>query len=90
MHAMQQLQHELTDARERSGTYNDEQRVSQTNSQDVSQLGPNNGGQLDVNGSGTSSGNSGVLPNGNADTVPSFVSTANASSQVRVLVSLLF
>lgn len=90
LHAIQQLQHELADARERSGTYTDEPRVSQTNSKDVSQFGQNNGSQLDVNGSGTSSGNSGVLSNGNADTVPPFVSTGNASSQVRVLVLLLF
>lgn len=81
LHAIQQLQHELTDARERSGTYTDEPRVSQTNSKDVSQFGQNNGSQLDVNGSGTSSGNSGVLSNGNADTVPPFDSTGNASSQ---------
>lgn len=82
LHAMQQLQHELTDARERSGTYTDEPHVSQTNSKDVSQFGQNSGNQLDVNGSGASS--AGVLPNGNTDTVPPFVSTGNASGQVRV------
>ncbi|KAK9291458.1 hypothetical protein L1049_019406 [Liquidambar formosana] len=81
LHTIQQLQLELADARERSGTYADESRVSQTNLKDSSQLGQNNGSQLDGNGSVTSTGNSGILPNGNADNVPSFVSTGNASTQ---------
>uniref|UniRef100_A0A5B7B017 DUF7725 domain-containing protein n=1 Tax=Davidia involucrata TaxID=16924 RepID=A0A5B7B017_DAVIN len=81
MHTIQQLQLELADARERTGTYSDEPRVSQTNLKDVPQFGLNNGSQLDVNGSGTQSGNSGVFPNGNAESVSSFVSTGNASTQ---------
>ncbi|GMY07603.1 hypothetical protein FCV25MIE_02842 [Fagus crenata] len=82
MHTIQQLQLELADARERSGTYSDESRISQTNSKDVSQFGQSNGNQLDANGGGgTSGGNSGVLPNGNSDNVSSFASTGNASTQ---------
>ena len=74
---------ELADARERSGTYSDESRISQTNSKDVSQFGQSNGNQLDANGGGgTSGGNSGVLPNGNSDNVSSFASTGNAPAQV--------
>ena len=83
MHTIQQLQLELADARERSGTYSDESRISQTNSKDVSQFGQSNGNQLDANGGGgTSGGNSGVLPNGNSDKVSSFASTGNAPAQV--------
>ena len=83
MHTIQQLQLELADARERSGTYSDESRISQTNSKDVSQFGQSNGNQLDSNGGGgTSGGNSGVLPNGNSDNVSSFASTGNAPAQV--------
>ncbi|KAA8533551.1 hypothetical protein F0562_031015 [Nyssa sinensis] len=85
MHTIQQLQLELADARERTGTYSDEPHVSQTNSNDVHQFGHNNGSQLDVNGSSTHSGNSGVFPNGNAENVPSFVSAGNASPQVTAL-----
>ncbi|KAM3729666.1 hypothetical protein ACB098_12G029400 [Castanea mollissima] len=82
MHTVQQLQLELADARERSGTYSDESRISQTNSKDVSQFGQSNGNQLDANGgSGTSGGNSGVLPNGNSDNVSSFASSGNAPVQ---------
>lgn len=81
MHSIQQLQLELADARERSGTYTDESRIAQSNSnsKDASQFGQNNGNQLDMN---TSSGNTGAIPNGNSDDVQSFPSTGNASTQV--------
>lgn len=82
LHTIQQLHLELADARERSGTYNGESRLSQTNSKDVSQFVQSNGNQLDGNRGGTSGGNSGVLPNGNSDNVTSFASTDNASTQV--------
>ncbi|XP_052187220.1 uncharacterized protein LOC127797989 isoform X2 [Diospyros lotus] len=82
MHTIQQLQLELADARERSGTFSDEPRMSHTNSKDASQFGQNNGNQLDVNGSVTQSVTSGVLPNGNAENVSSFASSGSASSQV--------
>ncbi|XP_008234670.1 PREDICTED: uncharacterized protein LOC103333581 isoform X8 [Prunus mume] len=79
MHSIQQLQLELADARERSGTYTDESRIAQSNSKDASQFGQNNGNQLDMN---TSSGNTGAIPNGNSDDVQSFPSTGNASTQI--------
>lgn len=82
LHTLQQLHLELADARERSGTYNGESRLSQTNSKDVSQFAQSNGNQLDGNRGGTLGGNSGVLPNGNSDNVSSFASTDDASTQV--------
>lgn len=82
MHTVQQLQLELADARERSGTFTDELRISQENSKDVSQFGHSNGNQLDTNGGGTSVGNTGAVPNGNSDNVSSFASAGNASTQV--------
>ncbi|GMP70717.1 hypothetical protein CsSME_00029446 [Camellia sinensis var. sinensis] len=85
LHTIQQLQLELADARERSGTYTEESRVSQTNSNDALQYGQNNGNQLDVDGGVTTNSNSGDLPNGNVENVTSFVSTGNASTQVTTL-----
>ncbi|CAL5344203.1 unnamed protein product [Camellia sinensis] len=81
LHTIQQLQLELADARERSGTYTEESRVSQTNSNDALQYGQNNGNQLDVDGGVTTNSNSGDLPNGNVENVTSFVSTGNAPTQ---------
>lgn len=82
MHAVQQLQLELADARERGGTFADESCVSQENLKDVSQFGQSNGNQLDINGGGTSGGNTGAVPNGNSDDISSFASAGNASNQV--------
>uniref|UniRef100_A0A6P3ZJJ5 uncharacterized protein LOC107414965 isoform X1 n=1 Tax=Ziziphus jujuba TaxID=326968 RepID=A0A6P3ZJJ5_ZIZJJ len=82
MHTIQQLQLELADARERSGTFTDESRISQENSKDVSQFSQTNGSQLDMNGCGTSGGSTGALPNGNSDNISSFVSAGNASTQI--------
>ena len=79
MHSLQQLQLELADARERSGTYNEESNISQTNSKDVSQYGQTNNNQL---GGAASNGNNGALSNGNAENVPSFNLTGNSSIQV--------
>ncbi|GAV73244.1 hypothetical protein CFOL_v3_16730 [Cephalotus follicularis] len=81
MHTIQQLQLELADARERSGTYAEESRISQTNSKDVSPIGKCNGNQLDTNGVGATNANTGVLQNGNPENVPSFASTGNATTQ---------
>ncbi|XAR52160.1 hypothetical protein NMG60_11020083 [Bertholletia excelsa] len=81
MQTLQQLQLELADAREKSGTYADESHVSQTNSKDASQFGQNNGDQLDANGSVTPNSDSCVLPNGNAENVSPLVSTGNVSAQ---------
>ncbi|KAJ0103056.1 hypothetical protein Patl1_05563 [Pistacia atlantica] len=82
LHTIQQLQHELADARERSGTFTDESRISQKNSKDVPQFGQNNGSQLDANGGGTMNSSGGPLPNGNSDNAASFASSGNASTQV--------
>ncbi|KAL7003676.1 hypothetical protein U1Q18_004825 [Sarracenia purpurea var. burkii] len=81
LQTIQQLQLELTDARERSGTYPDESHVSQTNSKNASQFGQSNGIQQNINGIIMPSVNSVGLPNGNAENVSSFVSTGNASTQ---------
>ncbi|KAJ4835902.1 hypothetical protein Tsubulata_006162 [Turnera subulata] len=78
LHTVQQLQLELADARERSGSYPD--NLSQ-NSKDISKFVQNNGNQLDLTGNGASNANNGGLPNGNADNSSSFASTGNASNQ---------
>lgn len=83
LHAIQQLQLELADARERSGTFNDDSRMSQINSKNnVTQFGQENGSQFDLNGSNASGGNNGLLPNESTDNGPPFASTGNASIQV--------
>lgn len=80
LHTIQQLQHELADARERSGTFTDDSHISHNNSKDATQFAPNNGNQLAANG-GALSGNTGILPNGNSDSAESFASSGNASTQ---------
>ncbi|KAI4307045.1 hypothetical protein L6164_030276 [Bauhinia variegata] len=82
LHTIQQLQLELADAREKSGTYSDESRLSQTSSKkNVIQFGQENGNQFDINGGSTSGGNTGLLPNEKSDNAPQFASTGNASTQ---------
>ncbi|KAJ6340725.1 hypothetical protein OIU77_008475 [Salix suchowensis] len=81
LHTIQQLQLELADARERSGSYTDETHLSQSNPKDVSSFSQNNGNQLDVNGTTASNANNGALQNGNADNAPSFASTVNVPNQ---------
>lgn len=81
--AVHQLQLELADARERSGAYNDDSRMSQTSSkQNESQFLQDNGNQFDVNGSSSASGNNGLLPNNNSENGLPLVSTGNAPIQV--------
>lgn len=90
LHTIQQLQLELADARERSGTYNDDSRMSQMNSKtNVTQFGQENGNQFDLNGGNASGGNNGPLPNENSDNVPPFASTGNATMQVCALINSL-
>ncbi|KAG2701362.1 hypothetical protein I3843_06G037200 [Carya illinoinensis] len=84
LHTIQQLQLELTDARERSGTYGDESGLSQKNSKDVSQFGQGNGNELDADGGGTSGGNSGVLSSGNSGSA----SSGNPSTQAEYISSV--
>ncbi|KAG6752619.1 hypothetical protein POTOM_042641 [Populus tomentosa] len=78
LHTVQQLQFELADARERSGSYADESHLSQSNTKDESNFIQNNGNQLDVNGTAASIASNGALSNGNADNAQSFASTGNA------------
>ena len=90
LHAIQQLQLELADARERSGTYNDDSRMSQMNSKkNVTQFGQENGNQFDLNGGNASGGNNGLLPNESSDNAPPFASSGNASIQVECQSSCL-
>ncbi|GMH08835.1 hypothetical protein Nepgr_010675 [Nepenthes gracilis] len=81
MQAIQQLQLELAGARENNGSYNEESRMSQTNSNDVSQFPQNNGSHVEANGSGMPKGNSAGLSNGNSDNSQSFISSGNIASQ---------
>lgn len=79
IHRVQQLQIELEDARERSGSYNDESRASQTNLKDASQFGENNVSHSN-GGENGKSGNSVALPNGDAETISFFMSYGNPSA----------
>lgn len=79
MHTIQALQIELAELRERSGTYSDESRASQSNLKDVSQSGNNNGSLPDVSGNAQAHDSS-SLANGNSDNDLS-MSQGNASGQ---------
>ncbi|KAI5405439.1 uncharacterized protein LOC127081462 isoform X2 [Lathyrus oleraceus] len=82
LHTIQQLQLELADARERTGTYNDDSRISQISSKsNVAQYGQENGNQFDLNGGTASGGNTGLLTNENSDNGPSFSTSGNQSVQ---------
>ncbi|XP_026665923.2 uncharacterized protein LOC103721343 isoform X3 [Phoenix dactylifera] len=79
LQAIQQLQLELADARERSGIYKDNSQVSHENSKGLSSYAQSKGNQINANDGGTINGNMGLLPNGNLDGGSSFVSASNAS-----------
>ncbi|XP_057997571.1 uncharacterized protein LOC131176542 [Hevea brasiliensis] len=64
LHTVQQLHLELADAKERSGTYPEESRISQTSSKDISKFGQSNVNQLDVNANGATSADNGPLQMG--------------------------
>ncbi|XP_058786706.1 uncharacterized protein LOC131661257 isoform X3 [Vicia villosa] len=82
LHTIQQLQIELADARERTGTYNDDSRISQISSKsNVAQYGQENGNQLDLNGGNASGGNTGLITNENSDNGPPFSTSGNPSVQ---------
>lgn len=82
LHTIQQLQIELADTRERTGTYNDDSRISQISSKsNVAQYGQENGNQFD-NGDNASGGNTGLLTNENSDNGPPFSTSGNPSVQV--------
>jgi hypothetical protein len=90
LHTVQQLQFELADARERSGSYADESHLSQSNTKDESNFIQNNGNQLDVNGTAASIASNGELSNGNADNAQSFASTGNAHQVSSISLWLFF
>ncbi|XP_047981339.1 uncharacterized protein LOC125222651 isoform X2 [Salvia hispanica] len=65
---VQQLQLEMADAREKSGSQSDVSHVSHANSNDVSRLEHVNGIQSEVNDNNSPSVNTGSLENGNSET----------------------
>ncbi|KAL0304471.1 UNVERIFIED_CONTAM: hypothetical protein Sradi_6315200 [Sesamum radiatum] len=65
---IQQLQLELADTREKSGSHSDGSHASNTNSNDASRIGHINGSQSEVNDNNSPSVNSGNLQNGNSET----------------------
>lgn len=81
---IQQLQLELADAREKTGTNMDGSNLTQKNLKDPSELGQSNGGQQDVNSNGSPS--AGSVQNGN----PESVSGGNTSAQVQFALIFLF
>ncbi|CAA3001915.1 Hypothetical predicted protein [Olea europaea subsp. europaea] len=80
---IQQLQIELTDVREKSGSKSDVSRVSQTGSKDAFRVGRSNDSQ--VNGNFTLRENSGSLQHENAETVSSLPSGGNTSIHVEYI-----
>lgn len=75
---IQQLQLELVDAREKTGSNMDGSNISHKSLIDASKLEQNNGGQQDVNINGSQSTDIGSLQNGNSECV----SGGNTSTQV--------
>ncbi|XP_011075909.1 uncharacterized protein LOC105160290 isoform X2 [Sesamum indicum] len=65
---IQQLQLELADIREKSGSHSDGSHASHANSNDASRIGHINGSQSEVNDNNPPSVNSGNLQNGNSET----------------------
>ncbi|KAK4431275.1 hypothetical protein Salat_0889600 [Sesamum alatum] len=65
---IQQLQLELADIREKSGSHSDGSHASHTISNDASRLGHINGSQSEVNDNNSPIVNSGNLQNGNSET----------------------
>ncbi|KAL0299737.1 UNVERIFIED_CONTAM: hypothetical protein Sradi_6633500 [Sesamum radiatum] len=65
---IQQLQLELADIREKSGSHSDGSHASLTNSNDASRIGHINGSQSEVNDNNSPSVKSGNLQNGNSET----------------------
>ncbi|PIN22929.1 hypothetical protein CDL12_04366 [Handroanthus impetiginosus] len=80
-----QLQLELADAREKSGSHSDGSHVSHTNSNDTSRLGHVNGSQLEVNDNNLSSAATGGLQTGSSET-----SGGNTSAQADLVHGVAF
>ncbi|KAL8160383.1 hypothetical protein V2J09_001920 [Rumex salicifolius] len=81
MQTVQQLQLELSEAREKKGTYGDESHVSIAKSSDMPQHEQTNGNHLEANESGSSSANSASASHGNSENTHSIASSGNASAQ---------
>ncbi|KAI3756967.1 hypothetical protein L6452_04499 [Arctium lappa] len=69
LHTLQQLEIELSEARERSGTYSDGSRTTQTNVKDASHFLHSNGSPLEASGGSSPAGDSRGLQNGDAEIV---------------------
>ncbi|PIA48790.1 hypothetical protein AQUCO_01300014v1 [Aquilegia coerulea] len=78
LQAIQQLQLELAEARQRSGIYTDESSIDRANSEEASSFGQTKGTQFTVNEDGTISSNPRVVPNGNLDDYQPFAAFGNA------------
>lgn len=70
-HALQQLEIELAETKEKSGTNSDGSRTTQPNGKDVSHFVHGNGSQLEASGGSSPAGDSRVLQNGEAEIVSS-------------------
>ncbi|KAI3704823.1 hypothetical protein L1987_75052 [Smallanthus sonchifolius] len=87
LHALQQIHLELSEAKEKSGTYSDEARATQKILQDTSHFGHSKKSEQEGNGGSSPSDISMALQNGNADIVSSFASTGNALTQTNQIPS---
>ncbi|KAJ9546228.1 hypothetical protein OSB04_025935 [Centaurea solstitialis] len=67
LHTLQQLEIELSEARERNGTYSDGSRTTQTNVKDTSHFLQSNGSHLEASGGSSPAGDSRGLQNGDAE-----------------------
>lgn len=75
LHTRQQLEIELSEARERSGTYSDGSRTTQTNVKDLSHFVHSNGSQLEASGGSSPVSDSKGLQNGDAEIISVQVDT---------------
>ena len=71
LHTIQQLELELSEARERNGTNSDGPRTSHV--KEASHFGHNNGSQLEGRGVNSTAGDSRAVQNGDAENVSSQV-----------------
>ncbi|KAG9158037.1 hypothetical protein Leryth_000209 [Lithospermum erythrorhizon] len=78
---IQQLQHELTVAREKSGIFPDSSHGGQTNSREPPQPEQKSGGEIDSSGNNMAGGNPNVPTNDNAENSSSLVSMEKPSTQ---------
>ncbi|XP_072989383.1 uncharacterized protein [Typha latifolia] len=79
LQAIQQLQLELAEARERNGRYKDDSRTACENPEDPSCV-QIKGNKNNVNDGGTGNANLGIIANGNVDGASSFIAASSAST----------